>query len=311
MSKINSYFHFLKKLIVFLLIVFISDYLIGKVLEFFYYKQNNGIYYRTSYSINQTKADLLIFGSSRANHHYDPEVFENKLKLSSYNTGRNGTGIVYYYSILKTVLKRYSPKYIVLDIRPDEFIKTVNSYERLSMLLPYYKTHPELDSLIKLRSSFEKFKLLSFIYPYNSSLVTITLGNFEFNKKRDIDIMGYLPFYGEIDPNNQLDKLNETSKEKLDSNYINMYIEFLKNCISSNVKVYVFISPKYYQSGKKESSITIAKQIANKYNVPFFDFTNDKTYIGRNDYFNDSYHLNHKGAVIYSNVVCSEIQKTL
>ena len=40
-----------------------------------------------------TKADLLVFGSSRANHHYVPEVFEDSLKLTFYNTGKDGSGI--------------------------------------------------------------------------------------------------------------------------------------------------------------------------------------------------------------------------
>jgi len=33
--------------------------------------------YRTTYVMDSTKADILVFASSRASHHYVPEIFED------------------------------------------------------------------------------------------------------------------------------------------------------------------------------------------------------------------------------------------
>ena len=74
--KKNPYKFFLLKLVVLFVIIFIFDYSVGNILRYFYFKQESGMPYRTTYSIEKTTADILIFGSSRANHHYHPDVFE-------------------------------------------------------------------------------------------------------------------------------------------------------------------------------------------------------------------------------------------
>ena len=38
--------------------------------------------------------DVLIMGSSRAHHHYVPEIISDSLGLSCYNTGKDGNGII-------------------------------------------------------------------------------------------------------------------------------------------------------------------------------------------------------------------------
>ena len=62
---------FLAKAFVFLAILVILDFLIGSILEYFYFKQESGLLYRTTYSLDSTHADFLVLGSSTANHHYD------------------------------------------------------------------------------------------------------------------------------------------------------------------------------------------------------------------------------------------------
>jgi hypothetical protein len=166
------------------IVVFVIDFSIGKTLRYYYFKETSGLHYRTTYSMEKTEAELLVLGSSRANHHYVPEIFEDELKMSFYNTGRDGSRLLYNYAVFRSILKRYTPKIIILDIGFDELYSDAEEYARLSPLLPYYKNHPEIRDLIEKRSSFEKIKLLSNIYPFNSSLLAIAMGNLEVNKKR-------------------------------------------------------------------------------------------------------------------------------
>jgi hypothetical protein len=189
----KGYKKFFIKLFIFLAIVVLFDFAIGAALRHYYFKQESGVQYRTTYSMEQTKADLVIFGSSRATHHYVPDVFEQRLNMSYYNVGRDGNFIFYHYAVLKSILKRYTPKIIILDISGAEFSVGQDSYDRLSALLPYYKTHPEIRPIVELKSEYEKIKLASSIYPFNSSIITIALGNAEFNKKRNDDTEGYVP----------------------------------------------------------------------------------------------------------------------
>src|SRR5690554_1597246 len=99
----NQYLIFAKKLSVFLLILFIVDFSIGNVLEYFYLKISTTTpEQHTTFSIEQADPGIMVFGSSRAHHHYDPEPFENLTKTSFYNSGKDGQGIFYSWAILKS-----------------------------------------------------------------------------------------------------------------------------------------------------------------------------------------------------------------
>jgi hypothetical protein len=303
----NPYQYFLLKLVVLLAIVFALDYSIGNALRYFYFKQESGLQYRTTYSIEKTTADLLIFGSSRANHHYNPSVFESRLNQSYYNVGRDGNSIFYHSAVLKAVLKRYSPKIVILDFVHGEFQKNQNSYDRLSSLLPYYSNHPEMRSIINLKSDYEKIKLFSNIYPYNSSIFTITVGNAEFNKKRNGDIKGYVPLTKIWNGSIKID--NSSTSYEIDTMKVNAYKTFIQDCINSKVKIYIACSPYYIKSNHSDYSVIIGKEIAKRNNIEFFDYSKDSVFINNSKLFSDNSHLNDSGAIVYSNMLIDRISK--
>lgn len=303
--KKNQYCVFLFKLVLLFMLVSILDYSIGNILRYFYFKQESGEQYRTTYSIEKTNADLLIFGSSRANHHYDPNVFENRLNLSYYNVGRDGNGILYHSAILKAILKRYKPKVIVLDLNAEEFRKNQESYERLSSLLPYYKKHEEIHSIIEYKSKFEKFKLISNIYPFNSSLLTIAIGNTEYNKKRRSDIKGFVPLKKIW--NKSIEYSKDSIVYKTDNIKICEYQNFIKKCIKSKVKLYIVVSPIFRKFAHTEYSIKIGQEIAKKYNIRFLNFTNETVFLNNSKLFEDPWHLNEKGAEIFSSKLSDDL----
>lgn len=306
-TKKNPLLFFLLKLVLFLLIIFVLDYSIGKTLRYFYFKQESGLQYRTTYSIEKTTANLLVFGSSRANHHYDPAIFEKQFHLSYYNTGRDGTSILYHTAVLNAVFKRYVPKIVILDFMDKEFQKNKDSYDRLAALLPYYKTHPEMRSIIELKSKFEKLKLISSIYPYNSSMFTIAIGNTELNKKRNNDIQGYVPltktWSGPIHP------VNNPAIYEIDSTKIRAYKTFIQKCAREKVKLYIACSPYFTKSSYVDYSLRIAKEIAKENNVDFFDYSGDARFINNTKLFADNEHLNEQGARLFSNRVADDMSK--
>jgi hypothetical protein len=301
--KIKS-LNFLYKLFIFILIVFIFDFTIGSLLKYYYFKQSSGFYYRTTYSIEKTKADILIFGTSKANHQYSPEIIESRLKLTYYNVGRDGSSIFYHYAVLKSVLKRYNPKVIILDIT-EEFEKTQTSYDRISMLLPYYEDHTEIRPIIELKSQFEKIKLLSKLYPYNSLVFSILAGNTEFNKSRHIDNKGYVPMSKVW--NASIQHYSVPFYDEIDSTKVRIFESFIKDCKNSGIKLYIVASPNYYTIGFINKSNLIAKEIAQKYKIKFLDHSSDSLFLNNNIFFADPGHLNNKGAIIFSNIIVDEI----
>lgn len=298
---------FIAKLLVLFVIIFILDQSIGYTLRYFYFKQQSGFQYRTTYSIEKTNAELLVFGSSRANHHYPPDIFENKLNMSFYNVGRDGNSIFYHSALLRAVLKRYTPKMIILDFDPYEFSLDQGSYDRLSALLPYYKTHPEMRSIIEMKSPYEKIKLLSATYPFNSGIFSIAAGNTDFNKKRMGDNKGYVALSKIWNQPLQID--SNAFKFETDSNKIKLYEEFIKECINAKIKLYIACSPFLLKSGFKAPFITIGEDIAARYDIPFLDYSMNPVFVDNVKIFEDLEHLNDTGARLYCHMLLDSIRK--
>lgn len=307
MAKKNAYSYFLLQCFIMLLIVWTIDFTTGNVLRIFYFKQYVGPDYRTTYSMENTTADILIFGSSRGARQYHPEVFENRLGMSYYNTSREGFFMFYHDAILKSALKRYTPKVIILDFRFGEFRKNKENYERLSSLLPYYKTHTEIQTILNQKSKHEKLKLLSEIYPFNSLLFKIATGNASFYKEKRSIIKGYI-YYDEI-WDKPIEKSKENKPYEMDSNIVKSYKSFITDCINRKIKLVVVVTPYFsITNTKADHSIMLAKEIAAKYHIKFIDYSQDTTLLNKPTLFADPIHLNDNGARVLSNMIADSIK---
>lgn len=304
-GKKNAVKKFFFKLILLFTILFVLDFIIGNILSYYYFKQQKGADYLTTYALDSTKADLLIFGSSRANHHYDAHVFEKRFDQSYFNAGRDGNFIFYNYAILKGVLKRYAPKSIILDFTYGEFSKNQDSYDRISSLLPYYKSHPELRPIIELKSRYEKLKLLSAIYPNNSLLLIIAGGNKMFSDKKEEDFQGFIPIFHVW--NQPIETDNTPVKYETDTTKIKIFDSFIQDCLNSKVKLYIVCSPYFLKSNHDDYSVKLAKEIAKRNNISFFDFSHDSAFLNNRELFSDPSHLNAVGAKIFSNKLIDSI----
>ena len=299
--------YFFLKLFTLVIIIFITDNILGSILRYYYFKQRNGESYRITYALEKTHEDILIFGSSRANHHYHPAIFENRLHLSCYNTGIDGEHIFYQYAILEGVFKRYTPKLLIFDFIATEFIKDRESYDRLAMLLPYYSSHAEIRSIIELKSPYEKYKLFSKIYPYNSLIFPIALGNTDYKKSKKEDINGYLPLTQVWDE--PIQTRNYPENYTIDRNKVNVFESIIKECIRHGTKVYFICSPYYFKTENQDKSIQMGREIAKKYNIDFIDFSNDDHFRKNRSLFADFSHLNDFGARIFSTTVIDTLEK--
>jgi len=93
-SSINQVVRFFLRLVLILFLVLIIDRGVGMILSHYYFHQHRGEESKITYIIDSTVADVVIFGSSRANHHYVPEIFENKLHYSCFNGGADGNYLI-------------------------------------------------------------------------------------------------------------------------------------------------------------------------------------------------------------------------
>lgn len=301
----KNYKKYLLSTVLFILMLVAVDFVAGKILKHFYQRQKSGWDYSTMYSVERTTADVLIFGASRAQQQYNPLFIEDTLHLSCYNVGRDGMSMPYHYAVLQSVLKRYTPKIIVLDCEYGMLKEAAASYERLSSLLPFYKDHPEMRATIELRSPFEKYKLLSGIYPYNSQIFRIISGNIP--KKKEEDIKGYLMLERSL--NHPIKTYDLTNQYPLDTMKIKMLEGFIDDCRRKNVQLFFVCGPYYMKTVGNDYSQTVVKEIAAKKKVDFIDYANLQNFQTNPALFDDTVHVNYEGSKIFSAMVAAELKK--
>jgi hypothetical protein len=296
----KGFFRFL----IFLVLVGLLDFVCGKVLQFLYYKQKSGYDYRTSYAIDSANQPGLIFGSSRASHHYVTNILADSFGMAFYNVGRDGQSILYDYAILKAILKRYTPKLVLLDYQDEELFYFPDSYERLSCLLPYAKTHPEINHSVQMRSGYEKLKMISQVYPYNSLFFSILGGISSGAKGRVEEENGYLPLDHPFHSLNA-DQNKFLSMREPDSNKIKTFDAFIGLCKQKGIELYVVMSP-YFDPVNVKFTKLINERIRLT-GVPHFNYSRFPGIVGNVDYFSDEKHLNRKGSEIFSRDLISRI----
>ena len=177
------------KVFVFVFMVFLFDRLGGFALYQLYNKTNDFSISKLRYTLDSTNQDILIFGSSRVLNQYIPRIIEKNTGLSTYNCGFGGQGVRFSYIQLCESLKRYNPKMVILDILPNVLLDP-ESEQKLKFLLPYYDRDTLIYNSITNNKSMEKIKLISSIYPYNSSFISIAA---EFSKNLEILYMDSYP----------------------------------------------------------------------------------------------------------------------
>jgi hypothetical protein len=296
----------IQRILIFTILVIALDFVVGWGLEYLYFKQKVGLYARTTYGLEQTTAELLIFGSSSANHHYNPSIFEETLNLSAYNEGRDGVEILYHTAIMKGILRRYTPKIVILNLSPNE-LSTELGYDRLSSLLPYQEKYPEMKEIISLRSRFENWKLLSKIYPYNSTFLTILNGLHRITGTR-IQDKGYVPLNGTMEIYNN--EKNHTQYQ-LDTNRVKALHEFIDQCKEKKILVYLVFSPVVGFNNQETETVVEVKKISVEKDIYCYNFINDSRFNGQVALFRDYGHMNHEGATIFSKIMADIILEDL
>jgi hypothetical protein len=285
---------FFQKLILISLVIVLADRLTGKLLEHYYFLQKHGPGYLTTYAIDSTKAEILVFGSSRANHSYVPGIFEKELKQSFYNTGRDGVYILHNYAVFRSITKRYNPKMIVFDIRPEEMKYNPKEYDMLSILLPYCKNHPEIQEIVDLKGPFEKIKRLSYVYKYNSLIFQIIMGNLERGKERYNSDKGFVPLKKTMKP--VVIDTADSESFTMDENKLNSLLEISRICKQEKINLVFVQSPMWRTTVENPDFINFFASNG----ISYIDMSNLPVFLKNPQYFADRYHLNYEGAKVFS-----------
>lgn len=298
----NKHFQY----VVFLVIFVVSlDFVVGTIYEKLYFSEKSIENDSLIHSVLGTNEDILIFGSSRALHHYNPKILEESLDMSCYNLGSGGQNIYYHLALLESTLERYTPKIAILELMSIDFEQTPPKWdtEKLGVLLPFASKSVSCKNAVMLRGKSEQLKLQSSIYPFNS-LQYVSLRNNLFPLSNSYN--GYIPLnriYGDTLGSRVYNKKNvDEDKEK-------SIFKFVEICKLNNIELFIFISPHYVTQIHGSIYSEITTRLQEKYGVQVYNFESDSLFLSQVENFADPLHLNREGADKYTSIVTGFIKK--
>lgn len=290
---------YLIKIILFFVAVVVVDILFGIACQYMNDHSKGGGVKSRYYVCKESTEDVLVFGSSRAKHHYVPDVIEDSLGMTCYNTGEDGNGIILCYGFLKMITERYSPKLIIYDVTGFDMYEDDNM-KYLDLMKPYYYENG-IDSIfwaVELRT---RVMMLSNLYRYNTTCLRV-IGNFIY------PMNNYPKGYSALNKTMDYEpEIKEEKEQAVDTLKIHYFEEFIRLAQNKDILLVCCVSP-FYKAPNDDSKSEPIKQLCKLYQVPFLyygaepDITNDRFL------FQDRTHLNDKGARLYTSRLISWIR---
>lgn len=287
-----------------ILIVLLTDFVVGQSLASLYDKMAVGEKARANYFLKKDTSSVIVFGSSRALYHYHSGIMADSLNMTVYNAGRSNQGILYDLAALKYIVKRHKPKLVVLDVSEDEFVKSQKKYEMLSALLPYYRCDKDIAGIYDVVKPGYKFWSWSRTLPYNSSFFAIIYRGLKPGKEKDKDIRGFLGREGVY--RNKLAVVNNCDSDPVTDTLLEKsFQEFVGICQYNKIKLFVAISPRYSRYKCERTELTAMRRLAAPYGVQIHNYAELEL---PGDHFSDVAHLNSKGAIEFTRIVAKDLK---
>lgn len=308
--KNNSFRKIAIYIIVFVLTIFALDRLYGLVSVYLENKvtgksPNSMLMEHTMWNV---ETDVVIIGSSEANHSYVCQIIQDSLGLSVYNCGRDGSGFLYQNCMIDGLLQRYSPKLIIWAIYPT-FLNNPEDLDidRLSRLNPFYDTSIKCRNAINSKSRFELLKMYSWAYRYNSRLLTylykLVSPDYDFDR-------GYAPLYKQ---KKGLEITNAEYEGIINEEFLSLFKETLEICNKRGVKIALVITPRFERGDYNiYSPYKEIVNTAHSYpNTFLIDEYYQDTRLMQAVFYADNNHLLDKGAREFTSLLSNNIKQRI
>ena len=196
---------------------------------------------RNEFIADKLHDPVLVFGSSRSVHHYDPQVLADSLGVPCYNCGQDGMGIITFYGRFKLLTARYTPRLIIYDVTTDFDLRRNDNVTYLTWLKPYYN-RPGIDSIFWHVEPTERVKMLSNMFRYNGKALQIITDN-KPGDDNDDALKGFVPLDGIM----TYDKEEDATKTQVDFDPVKLYYisRLVKDCSAKGIRLVFAISPLY------------------------------------------------------------------
>ncbi len=293
-----------------LLVLLVCDLTLGTLLDYLRDHAPDGRYQKIKYSLDHCDEEIVLLGDSRGEIDLVPRIFEDSLGLSCWNASRGGQGLLYFRAVAESILDRYRPRLIVLNLSYKELQKTPQ-YDRLGILRPFYRSHAPVRCVVSGMSRFERYFHLSRLFEYNSSFYYLLRPYLIRGLDGKISDKGWKPKEGGGTHLKQQELQRISNLEPLDAEAVALFDDLIDLILSHNVEVHLLISPNHGETITESLTIDYLEKTSLENNIPLHIFARDTTIAQYAKYFYDHDHLNTEGAVLYSKKLVREVKSTL
>lgn len=260
------------------------------------------------FAINEVETDVVIVGSSRANHHYVSTMIADSLGCSVYNVGRDGCFFSDNLCVTNAILDRYSPKMIVLEVANDCLDE--NARTNPEAMFPYYwesdYTKQVIDSDVGWKANVQ---MLSTLYRYNAiSFKTIGYGlKGLVSEKSEDQLMGYTPIaYIERRSPMELKETEVSSTSTISDLKCKQLENLLKKAKTQDVEMILICSPLFRKATGDNKGKEVLMKLCNATGTAYYDYSAEEIFLNHPEWFNDGTHLNCKGAEVFTKMILEE-----
>jgi hypothetical protein len=310
MAKLSSILNsslakILKKLFLFSLLFFVINLGLSYTLSKAYFASmagNSGA--QINYFLSQ-RNPVVIFGASRAQFHYIPQIIQEKIGLKTYNAGCDGMNSTYQLGLLEMLLNQYKPKLIIYEA--GDYLTYLKN--GITALTPYYYQYDQVKEILNQQDKYAPYKFKLHLYAYNQKVFTIFAS---YLQKSRPNVSGYKAMHGSILQEEinfkQYEAANSVEPE-LDPSAFQDFKRFIELCKKNNIPLILVNSPRFFDEHFKYTNLV--DTLVTQYDIKFFDYANNPNYVHHRELFYDGNHLNNTGAELFSKELGEELHEYL
>ena len=288
----------LAKAFALLALLLLADLGVGALCRYLETHSKGGYTAEFNYIADQMAEPVVIFGSSKASHHYDPAILADSLGLGVYNAGRDGNGIIFAYGQYQLIRRRH-PRVIIYDLIADFDIEQGDNTRYLNWLRRFHQ-RPGIDSIILSVDPTERWKMLSSMRQYNKQFIQIV---YDYLRPQPVPAQGYRPLEGTAS-SPAPDPSGPWQTDTLKLRYMRRLIA---DCRADGVRLIFVVSPHYWPLDRRRFAPVEHMAAAN--DIPFLwhadRFLTDTTL------FVDAAHLNARGAAAFTRLLVPALRPHL
>ncbi len=306
----------MKNIIVLLFSIVISSYVLDKLVylgishleERVFTGQNVGKF--NHYLKLKDSIDLAILGSSRANHHINPEMFSD----NAFNMGMDGRGMAFYWTAVK-MLSFEKKQDVIINIDSKDILSPEYTGDDIAALAYLYHKIPAIKEELVRRKNFNPLTKFYWCIGYNSKILGIIMNylkpRYDYKKYNGYDPLQVSETQKSI-RNKRFAKPEEIDcakyEKQIKTNEIALsYLKLIDDyCKRHNKTLFMVTTP--IRSDKCKVDNRKLEELMTALSINYLDFTDYFINDPNMDLWKDNTHLSDIGADKFSTFLATEIE---